>query len=108
MVAARNKARVGRMLMPLVRRLARHPGARTLAMRTLARFPKLEGRVRSITYRALHGAPVYVPPAATPTAPTALPGQPAHGAPLPNLSLSAQKVFAELHRSASSDDQPFN
>lgn len=108
MVAARNKARVGRMLMPLVRRLARHPGARTLAMRTLARFPGLENRVRSITYRALHGAPAYVPPAAMPATPTALPGQPSHGAPMPNLSLSAQKVFAELHRSVPSDDQPFN
>jgi hypothetical protein len=76
-------------------------------MRTLARFPALEGRVRSITYRALHGTPAYVPPAAT-AAPSALPGQQPQSDNLPSLSRSAQRVFTELQRSGSSDDQQFN
>lgn len=106
MVAARNKARVGRMLVPLVRRLARLPGARALAIRTLTRFPALEGRVRAFTYRAMHGTPAYVPPA-VPAAPSAFPGQ-TQADNLPGLSRSAQRVFTELQRSDSSDDQQFN
>ncbi len=91
----------GNVLVPLVRRLARHPGARTLAMRTLARFPALEGRVRAFTYRALHGAPAYAPPA--PDAP-ALPGQPPAAIPS-DLSHSARKALAQLQRNAQSDEQ---
>jgi len=91
----------GNLLLPLVRRLARHPGARTLAMRTLARFPALEGRVRALTFRALHGTPAYAPPAAE------APGQPGQpqAAPPSDLPHSARKALAQLQRSAQSDEQ---
>lgn len=106
--AAETGQRTGRgnVLMPLVRRLARHPGARTLAMRTLARFPALEGRVRALTYRALHGAPAYAPPAVAADTP-ALPGQPPAAMPS-DLSHSARKALAQLQRSAQPDDQQPN
>lgn len=97
MIAARNRARASRLLLPLVRNLVRHPGARAFAMRTLARFPALEGRVRALAYRALHGQPAYVP-----AAPAAAPGQ-LQVLP-PELPRSAQKVYAQLQRSAHSDD----
>jgi SAM-dependent methyltransferase len=107
MVAARNKARAGQLLMPLVRNLARRPAARAFAMRALARFPALEGRLRSLAYRALHGAPAYAPPT-TPQAPALVAPSPGHApaplAPPPNMSRSAQNVFAQIQRSLHSDD----
>lgn len=107
MVAARNKARASQLLMPLVRNLARSPAARAFAMRALARFPSLEGRLRSLAYRALHGAPAYVPPAAPQTSPAIAHHSGHASAPLalpPNMSRSAQNVFAQLQRSLHSDD----
>jgi SAM-dependent methyltransferase len=107
MIAARNKARAGNLFMPLVRNLARRPAARAFAMRAFARFPAIEGRLRSLAYRALGDAPAYVPPAPLPAAePVALqPGQPPVAS-APNMSRSAQNVFSQMQRSLHSDDYP--
>lgn len=97
------KPRSGSVIMPLVRKLAKRPAARAVALRVLAPFPSLEGRLRSLAIRAreqehgtvsatLSGAAAQLPPGAA-TASGSLP-----------MSRSAQTVFAQLQRSLHSND----
>lgn len=107
MVEAREKARAGNLLMPLVRTLVRRPAVRAFAVRALAHFPALDKRLRSMAQRsreiaALPPAPALLPVAAAP-AHLELPGQPPI-APAPLMSRSAQNVFAQLQRRVLSDD----
>lgn len=101
-VSAGKRAGMRSLMMSAVRRLVKHPGARRLAMRILARFPALEGRVRSLAYRAMHGKPAYAPPASGGMA------QPSAGhaafVPPVDLSHSAQKVFTQLQHGAQAGD----
>jgi hypothetical protein len=102
LVAAGQKARARNMLMPLVRNLARRPRARAFALRALAHFPALEGRLRNMAYRALNPAPVPQQADAA-HAPVFAAGGPDHKAPPAHLSPSAQRIFSQL-QTRSNDD----
>ena len=68
LIAARQKLSARTILLPLVRNLAARPRARAVAMRVLARFPALEGRLRALAYRAMQSD---APPAPAPASDTA-------------------------------------
>jgi O-antigen chain-terminating methyltransferase len=85
---ARQQARGPGLVHKLVRKLVRHDRARALAIRLVARFPKLDARLRALAYRSLQQGAQAGPAGEAP----------AHQQ--SPLSEPAQRIYAQLQRQA--------